>query len=124
MTDLLIKYRPTNLKDFVGNRVLIKTLVEKVRNFPFHILLIGPSGGGKTLLVDLVFGEFEKEYDVLKINGDETEDMKTLKKLLDNFVNNRTIDSFFSKKKKCSKRNGKGWLQRGHSLKTVSMKLL
>ena len=29
------------------------------------------------------------------------EDMKTLKKLLDNFVNNRTIDSFFSKKKKC-----------------------
>lgn len=96
--NLLSRYRPTNIKEFVGNKVLIKNLLESLRTHPCYILLIGPSGGGKTCVCSLSLDQYD--YDVLKINGDETEDLKSLKRLVDNFMNNKTIESFFSKRKK------------------------
>ena len=100
MTDLLMKYQPDTIKEFIGNRVLIRGFLDSLSKSPCEVLIIGPSGGGKTLLCNLTLKEFEHKYDVLRINGDETEDVKSLKRLIDNFVNNRTIESFFSSKQK------------------------
>lgn len=96
--NLLIKFAPTHVYDFVGNKILIKKLIESLKTHPSYTLLIGPSGGGKTCVCDLILGMYD--YNVLKINGDETEDLKSLKRLLDNFMNNKTIESFFSSRKK------------------------
>lgn len=102
MTDLLNKYQPEDIKDFVGNRMLIKSLLDKLdpAHFPCELLIFGPSGSGKTLLCDLALKKYASEYDVLRISGVETEATKRLKQLIDNFVNNRTIESFLSKRKK------------------------
>jgi ATPase family associated with various cellular activities (AAA) len=98
--DILSKYRPEQLKEFVGNRMLVKTFAEHIARFPSQVLLIGPCGGGKTLLCELALKRHHDVYDVMRITGDETEDVKSLKKLLDNFVHNKTIESYFSSKKK------------------------
>jgi len=96
----LAKYKPKQLRDFLGNRLLIKTLKEGIRKVPCHVLLIGPSGGGKSTLCDLLIDTSRDIYDVLKINGDEYDDLKKLKSLINNFVANKTIESYFTQKKK------------------------
>jgi hypothetical protein len=92
------KYEPEKFSDFVGNKIISKSIYDKLKNKCCKYLVIGPSGCGKTLLCNLILKCFE--YDVLYINGGEVDDVKSFKRLLENFKNNKTILSFMSKKHK------------------------
>lgn len=96
--DTLTKYAPTTLGGFVGNKAVTRALMDTLKLYPSHTLVIGPSGGGKSTLCDLALRAYQ--LDVLRINGHEADDSKSLKSLIDNFCGNRTIESFFSKKQK------------------------
>lgn len=97
-TDFLATYAPKTLNEFVGNRGVVKTMVETLKKHPSQVLVVGPTGSGKTTLCKLILDTLD--LDVLHINGNETDDVKNLKRLVENFCTNRTIESFFSKKKK------------------------
>lgn len=97
--EILQKHKPQNINDVVGNRVLIRDFNNNIKSECVQMLILGPPGSGKTLICDLILGN-QKVFDVLKISGEESEDIKGLKSLVDNFTTNRTIESFFSKKKK------------------------
>lgn len=94
------KYRPKTFKEFLGNYSLIQKVKSIIVQPSFKLLLIGPSGGGKTTLSNLIIQSLEDKYDVLSIYSEVYEDMKGLKSLIHNFMYNKTIESYFSKKKK------------------------
>jgi DNA polymerase III delta prime subunit len=98
MVDILKLNQPTSLSKFIGNKMTIKKISELIKISPCRILIIGPSGSGKTTLCNLAMNLYN--YDVLQVNGGETEDLKGLKRLIDNFANNKTIESYFSNRKK------------------------
>jgi DNA polymerase III delta prime subunit len=98
MDDILRKYHPQYSKDLLGNKQVISNINKKIKTPPCRMLILGPSGSGKSTLVKLAMKEYN--YDILEVHGGEAEDMKTLKSLIDNFSNNKTIESFFSKREK------------------------
>ncbi len=87
-----------NIDQFVGNKNVIKNIYNELKNPPCGILIIGPTGCGKTVLCDLLLQK-SNIYHVLKINGEDS-DSKGIKKLVDNFITHKTIESFFSKQPK------------------------
>lgn len=101
MDDLLNKHCPRSLKDFVGNRSTVLSLTQQfARNKPIRSIIVGPPGCGKTLLCTLLLQEHSDKFDVLNVKCNTVEDIKMLAQLVENFVARRTIESFFSKKRK------------------------
>lgn len=91
---------PTKVDSFVGNKISIRN----IRSFLSSkapekniLCIMGPNGCGKTILTNLLF--LEMNLHVLNIEKDTLvgQDMKTI---LNNFMNNLTIDSFFNKRQK------------------------
>lgn len=99
-SELLKQYEPENIQEFLGNKMVIKQLQENLGKGMCRVLLIGPSGSGKTTLCELALKAIQQRYDILKITDNDAEDVKSLKRLVENFVSNKTIESFFSTKKK------------------------
>lgn len=91
---------PSSVDQFVGNKASIKSirsfLCTKVADKNI-LCIIGPNGCGKTVLSNLIFKELNLQ--VLNIEKDTLmgQDIKTI---LNNFMNNMTIESFFTKKQK------------------------
>lgn len=55
--DLHLRYRPRKFKDFIGNKAVVSSLMEALKNkktFSHAILLDGPSGCGKTTLARIL----------------------------------------------------------------------
>jgi GTPase SAR1 family protein len=94
------KYKPKSFQEFLGSYGLIQKIKTVILQPSFQLLIIGPSGGGKTTLSNLIIQTLEDKYDVLSIYSEVYEDMKGLKSLIHNFMYNKTIESYFSKKKK------------------------
>lgn len=88
--DTITKARPTALSEFVGNKNAIAEL-EKISKEKGHVLLLGPSGTGKTLLAEILCSE--KHYNTLFITKDNLVNA-------DPFIKNNTIESFFDKRQK------------------------
>jgi len=91
---------PKCWKDFLGNKGLIRNVQEATSKSPFHILIIGASGGGKTTFARIVLKELSSAYDILSIDGEHFDDIKSLKSLTYNFIHNKTIQCYFSNRKK------------------------
>ena len=101
MDDLLSKYQVTSLKDFVGNRSTILSLKKQfAEDGPIRGIVVGPPGCGKTLLCNLLLKEHSNKFDVLNVKCNAVDDIKAITQLVENFVARRTIESFFSKKRK------------------------
>lgn len=101
MEDILIKYKPQNLQEVVGNKIQIKRIKDILNNINYDkkiIGIVGPSACGKSIICDLIFKELD--FNVLDISKKEQINSKELTQLITNFVNNRTIDSFFKTIKK------------------------
>ena len=101
MEDILIKYKPKNLQEVVGNKIQIKRIKDILNNINYDkkiIGIVGPSACGKSIICDLIFKELD--FNVLDISKKEQINSKELTQLITNFVNNRTIDSFFKTIKK------------------------
>lgn len=88
--DILLKYRPSSLNEFVGNKLQIQKL-KTAHMQKKHVLLLGPPGCGKTLLIDLFCSE--KNANVLDVHKDNICQITP-------FLNNKTIQSFFDDKSK------------------------
>lgn len=87
--ELLKQITPKHSRDIVGNRVAIKTFIDILKQ-PTHtpkvILLLGPTGCGKTTLCNLVFSELN--FKVYEINSkDGLNNLST-------FIVHKTIDSY------------------------------
>lgn len=95
--DILELIEPKRINDVVGNKLQIKSLKEILNNDKHDkkiILIKGPNGCGKTTIVKLLIKELNYEYyDVPLLNKEILVQIK-------NFIEHRTIDSFFQKKKK------------------------
>lgn len=94
----LEKLTPTSLDAFIGNAAVKRRLSDLLAQPPLQVVLVGGSGVGKTTLTNIILSN--NQYDVLRVQGDESSDIKVIKKLVDNFLNNKTIESFFSNKAK------------------------
>lgn len=96
--EILQKIKPLNLKDFLGNRVVVNNILKLLQE-PLHdkkiILITSSDGGGKTLLIDLLFKEVD--YNILLI---KKECLKLLEVIL-TFINNKNILSYLNNKPKC-----------------------
>lgn len=96
--DLLDKFSPSHIDNIIGNKILINNFIEQlIENKNKIICLLGPNGCGKTLIAKLVLNHLN--YNILEITRNNNTN-KELSNLLSNYINNATIDSFFSKKKK------------------------
>ncbi len=92
--------KPTKIKDFVGNKILIQKLIEILKNKNYEkkfIGLVGPDGCGKTTLCNIIFKNLD--FDVLNISKENYSTKESIL-TINNFIKNKTIDSFFNKKQK------------------------
>ena len=96
----LDKYRPKTLGEFVGNKVLVRDMLRELKNKLCNILVMGPPGSGKSLVCDLVGEAVSDRFDVLHVKTRQNDDVRQIKDLIDTFVRNKTIESFFSTKQK------------------------
>lgn len=87
--ELLNKITPKHSRDVVGNKVAIKTFIDILKQ-PTHtpkvLLLLGPTGCGKTTLCKLVFSELN--FKVYEINSKEGLNN------LSTYIVQKTIDSY------------------------------
>jgi len=81
MQSLYLKYRPTKLEDFIGNKSTVdslKSVLERKDGRPHSFLFIGPSGCGKTTLARIVKNILEcsdidfQELNVANVRGIDT----------------------------------------------------
>lgn len=92
--------KPTKIKDFVGNKLLIQKLIEIFKNKNYEkkfIGIVGPDGSGKTTICNIIFKNLD--FEVLNISKENYSNKETLL-TINNFIKNKTIDSFFNKKQK------------------------
>lgn len=102
--EILQRITPTNVSNFVGNRVVVSNItkwLQQVKNkevLPKNILCImGPDGSGKTILSTLLLKKYD--FHVLEIGKDIlTND--NIKTLIENFTNNMTIEHCLLKRQK------------------------
>lgn len=87
--ELLKQITPKHSRDIVGNKLAIKTFIDILKQpgyTPKVILLLGPTGCGKTTLCNLVFSELN--FKVYEINSkDNLNNLST-------FIVHKTIDSY------------------------------
>jgi DNA polymerase III delta prime subunit len=89
--------RPKKIKDVVGNKIQIQHMCKVLRDEDFEskiVLIIGPDGCGKSLITQLVFEDLH--FNVLNVSSGT----KDLAALMISFITNRTITSYFDKKRK------------------------
>ena len=105
--DWLDKYKPNSLKDYYGNEKAVKTIKDWIIKFQKKkspsklknsILLIGPSGIGKTLLAELILKEFD--YHILEFNSSDIRSQSIISKKIANLMVNKNIFIMQSKPKK------------------------
>lgn len=99
--ELLKQIQPLKVKDIIGNKIQIKHFQEILKDENFLskiILIIGPDGSCKTTLCNLVLNELE--FNVLDIKKNNYT-IKELGAIISSFLCNKTITSFFNKKRKC-----------------------
>lgn len=90
-----------SMSSFLGNKVLIQKLIEHSEKYPFKTLVFGSSGSGKTHLCRALIDErLATTLNILTIQNDHYEDMRTLKSVISNFLVNNTITSYFDKRNK------------------------
>lgn len=84
--ELHLKHRPTKLKDVIGQKDVLKSLVElgKKGEIPHAILLTGPSGTGKTTIARILKNNLQcSDVDFVEMNGSDNrgiDDMRTILK--------------------------------------------
>ena len=88
------KYKPEKSSDFIGHFKFTNEIKKhlKSNNLNKLILCIGSSGIGKTELVNKILKELS--YNIININ-----DPENYKEEINNYLNTKSIDSFFTKKK-------------------------
>jgi hypothetical protein len=89
-------------EDIVGNKMVIQK-IKAVLGKPerkHNILVFAPSGAGKSLLCDTVVEAYGGVYDILEVKRTTCDTEKEMKKLIENFIHNKTIQSFFAPKNK------------------------
>jgi DNA polymerase III delta prime subunit len=105
----MIQFTPNSFDEFVGNTrtksqliKMIQPSTKRIKNpkTSQKIIIIGPTGSGKTTLCDLICQTFGDFYDILHVKKQSSESEKKLKPLMENFMANRTIESFFASKSK------------------------
>jgi len=89
------KYKPEKSSDFIGHFKFTNDIKKHLKNNNLNklILCIGPSGIGKTEILNKILKELN--YNVININ-----DPENYKEEIFNYLNTKSIDSFFTKKKK------------------------
>ena len=85
--DLLNKYKPTDINNFIGNKNSIKLLSEWFKELEKGIpskravLISGKSGIGKSLLAEIMYNEYN--YKIYEFNSSDVRSCKSLKESLD-----------------------------------------
>jgi replication factor C subunit 1 len=100
--NLIDKYKPKKSRLVVGQYFGVKNLKEWITNWNKNqklkaSILNGPCGIGKTLSVDLIINELN--FNKIEINNTEILNKEQLKKKISLNQDNKSIDSFFKKKK-------------------------
>ena len=100
--NLIDKYKPKKSNFITGQYFGVKNLKDWLSNWnpkqKFKAALInGPCGVGKTLSVELISKELN--YSKTEVNNTEVLTKEHLKKLITNNQSNKSIESFFIKKK-------------------------
>ena len=92
----------TRVSDFLGNQDAVATLRTflNASSSLNSLLVIGPSGGGKTTLVNLLLNESPDAYCVLRPNYEEFTTHKDLASTVDKFLYMKNMHEIFFKKLK------------------------
>lgn len=89
--DLQVRYRPQNLKNFVGNEAIVKSIVEDYKNktLKHAMLFSGDSGVGKTTLAYLVAKQLLKCHDsyIIEKNAADTRGIDEARTIVENALN-------------------------------------
>jgi len=95
MVNFIEKYKPKNSLEYIGHFKFINDFKCRLNqdNFKKIIICIGYSGVGKTSMLKKIFNELNYTYKEF-INSE------TFKEEINNYINFKTIDSFFKKTKK------------------------
>jgi ABC-type dipeptide/oligopeptide/nickel transport system ATPase component len=97
--DILLKYKPKHINDFLGNNALKLKLNELLKaSSNYTIMFMGVSGCGKSTLSNLFLNMQDKQ--ILRVGSEDIHDNSNLKSLITNFLTNKNIESFLSKKDK------------------------
>lgn len=95
--DILDKYKPTTLKDVIGNRLQIKKIQDFIKRNEPHILgIVGPSGSGKTTIANCIFKE--TNANILEVVSGQT--IKEIVTSIRTFCTYKTIQDFMNPRKK------------------------
>ena len=79
------KYRPTELKDYVGNGSLKSTIAAQLYNNDIqNYLFYGPAGTGKTTLAKLIVNKLDCDY--LYINASDERGIETIRDKVSGFA--------------------------------------
>jgi len=79
------KYRPTELKDYVGNGSLKSTIASQLYNNDIqNYLFYGPAGTGKTTLAKLIVNKLDCDY--LYINASDERGIETIRDKVSGFA--------------------------------------
>ncbi|KAI8976130.1 replication factor RFC1 C terminal domain-containing protein [Pilobolus umbonatus] len=109
------KYRPTNIKDIVGNRTLIQTIYGWLESWEENksvrgqriptdintygaILISGPPGIGKSTTANVVATSLG--YEPVEFNASDVRSKKILKESISEMMDNHTMTEFFQSKTK------------------------
>ena len=107
MTLWTTKYKPTNLKEIVGNKINVKRAKLWIQNYKKSkentkraLLISGAPGIGKTTLAHLLLEEFQ--YNTIEFNASDIRNQKLVKENLSNIMGKVSISSMMGG----HKRNG------------------
>ena len=107
MTLWTTKYKPTNLKEIVGNKINVKRAKLWIQNYKKSkentkraLLISGAPGIGKTTLAHLLLNEFQ--YNTIEFNASDIRNQKLVRENLSNIIGKVSISSMMGG----HKRNG------------------
>jgi replication factor C subunit 1 len=96
------KYRPTTLKDFIGNKTNVTRLVEWLQAWHPEMkgegsakaaLISGPPGIGKTTAA--ILAAREAGYDYVEFNASDTRSKKALSEFMNEMIGTSSVSEFF-----------------------------